>query len=58
MGELAKDDAHEPMFICIEAKGYKADALDEKLLANRWYEVAKSWTDVARVLCRRKQGIR
>ena len=38
MPELAKPDGYKLMLVFLEDKGYKKDALDRRLLANRRYE--------------------
>ena len=38
MPDLAKPDGYKLISVFLEKKGYKKDALDRRLAANRWYE--------------------
>ena len=38
MPDLEKPDGYKLIQVFLEKKGYKKDALDKRLLANRWYE--------------------
>ena len=38
MPDLAKPDGYKLILVFLKKKGYKKDALDRRLLANRWYE--------------------
>ena len=38
MPDLAKPEGRELILKILEKQGYKKDALDKRLLANRWYE--------------------
>ena len=54
MPDLAKPDGYKLILLFLEQKGYKKDALDKRLLANRR---STSWTDTARLLCDREHGV-
>ena len=53
MPDLARPGGYKLILTFLESKGHKKDALD-KLLANRRYDLAPSWTDLARFLRDRK----
>ena len=38
MPDLEKPDGYKLILVFLEKKGCKKDALDKRLLANRWYE--------------------
>ena len=38
MPDFAKPEGYKLILLFLEKKGYKKDALDERLLGNRWYE--------------------